>query len=448
MKSKRKAQELIDLAAKARGNGKADADAQFRREAVIVPMSSIEAREIGWLWQYRMALGRISVLAGQGGIGKSYVMTDLAARLSTGDVMPDGSLAERCEILFISGEDDPGDTIRPRLDAHGADVSRIHLLRSVRRFSLDQKQKSSEVIFTLEDVEVLEDALRRYPGVRLVVVDPIGSFIGARVDSNTDNQVRGVLAPVAKMAEQHNVAVLCVAHHKKGGGQIADELILGSRAFSALARSCWHVFVDPEDEERRLLLQGKNNIARRQHGMGFHIVGEPVGSIVWEQDLVPMSADQFLREMGKPGPEPEQQREAAAFLREALKDGALASKDLKKQASEAGIAWRTLERAKTLAKVKVERCPHSKQWQWRLLKNKTTTTTTTSSSSSLPSTQPGGPGGLGEPDGPGGPGGANVPAPGAGVVTPPTPPSPPTPPRSPGSLGLGGVIPAGRKGST
>ena len=123
----------------------------------------------------------------------------------------------------------------------------------------------------------------------------------------------------------------------------------------------------------RLFLPGKNNLAHKQAGLGFRIMGEPVGSIVWETDPVPLSADKFLAEMSKPGPEPEQQREAAGFLRAILQDGEDASKELRKQAREAGIAWRTLERAKTQARVKAERCPHTKQWQWRLLKEKRNT---------------------------------------------------------------------------
>ena len=105
--------ELIELAALSKAQANAGDSCSVRREAVVVPMSSIEPREIRWLWQSRIALGRISVIAGQGGIGKSYLMADVTARLSKGLAMPDGSLTEACDSLLISGEDDPGDTMPP-----------------------------------------------------------------------------------------------------------------------------------------------------------------------------------------------------------------------------------------------------------------------------------------------------------------------------------------------
>ena len=113
----------------------------------------------------------------------------------------------------------------------------------------------------------------RLPDCKLVVIDPIGSFLGNGTDAHRDNEVRGVLAPVAMLAEKHGPAVLVVAHRRKSAGSIADDLALGSRAFTGIARAVWHLTRDPDDKARRLLLPGKNNLAREGDGLAFSISG-------------------------------------------------------------------------------------------------------------------------------------------------------------------------------
>src|SRR5690606_14589208 len=154
------------------------------------------------------------------------------------------------------------------------------------------------------------------------VVDPIGSFLGGNTDAHRDNEVRGVLAPVAKLAEKSGPAVLVVAHRRKSAGSIADDLALGSRAFTGIARAVWHLSRDNENKTRRLLLPGKNNLAPEGNGLAFTIAGDPA-VVVWERDPVAMSADDALaKEDGfggedvKPGPQPEARRHAAEWLRE------------------------------------------------------------------------------------------------------------------------------------
>lgn len=336
---------------------------------VLVCLADVEPREIKWLWPGRVPLGRITLLVGRPGEGKSFLTTDMAARITTGTPWPDLSECPIGSVILVSAEDDPGDTIRPRLDAHNADVRKVHLLSAVRRIGEDGQ--AHEVLFTLADVAALEAALKALPDCRLIVVDPIGSFLGGDTDAHRDNEVRGVLAPVAKLAEKYGPAVLVVAHRRKSAGSIADDLALGSRAFTGIARAVWHLTRDTDNKARRLLLPGKNNLAPEGDGLAFAIVGDPA-AVVWEADPVAMSADDALAqennagEESKPGPEPEARSHAAEWLRELLKAGPMESGKIKEEGKAAGYAWRTLHRAKDELGIRPYRERFGGNWIWKL----------------------------------------------------------------------------------
>ncbi|MDG2383566.1 MAG: AAA family ATPase [Pirellulaceae bacterium] len=326
----------------------------------LVCMADIDPRPITWVWPQRIAAGRITLAVGMPGAGKSFLTCDLASRVSTGTPWPDGSECQRGSVVFITAEDDPHDTIRPRLDALGADVSRIHLLSGVLQ---TERGKTKELTFTLADADILRQTLETIDDCRLVVIDPIGSFLGGRCDSHRDNEVRAVLAPIAKLAEQHGPAVLMVAHRRKSAGAIADDTAMGSRAFTGIARSVWHLSRDTENRNRRLLLPGKCNLAAEQTGLAFTIAGEPA-SVNWESDPVPMTADDALvREKGIAG-EHSAIDEAKNWLREALAGGPKPSGELKSEAKRDGVSWRTAERAKASLGVCNRPNGFGGQWVW------------------------------------------------------------------------------------
>src|SRR5262249_6138490 len=229
-----------------------------------------------------------------------------------------------------------------------ADVQNVHLLTAVRRVVGEGQH---ERLITLADVDAIETALKQHPDCKLIVVDPIGSFLGSGTDAHRDNEVRGVLAPVAKLAEKYGAAVLVVAHRRKSTGSVADDLALGSRAFTGIARSVWHLTRDTENKARRLFLPGKNNLAREGDGLAFSIIGEPA-SIAWERDPVAMSADDALAaesqtQEQKPGPEAEALDAASAWLGAALAAGSRLAKDvIDEWKNGQGGSERTLKRAK------------------------------------------------------------------------------------------------------
>lgn len=335
---------------------------------ILTCLASVTPRPVSWLWRGRIPMGRISLLVGRPGEGKSFLTTDAAARISTGTPWPDGSDCPKGSVLLLTAEDDPADTIRPRLDAHYADTFKVHLLSAVRR---QDGEGQYEKVITLADVNEIEESLQRLSDCKLVVVDPIGSFLGGRTDAHRDNEVRAVLAPIAALAEKYGPAVLVVAHRRKSAGSNADEMALGSRAFTGIARAVWHVSRDSEDKSRRLFLPGKNNLAREGDGLAFSIIGEPP-RIVWERDPVAMSADDSLAAETeihdqKSGPEAEALAGAANWLRSALEGGPRPAKDLFDEWKNGeGGSERTLKRAKQSVDVEAYRDKVPGPWWWRL----------------------------------------------------------------------------------
>ena len=312
---------------------------------VVVPMSEVDPREVQWLWHNRIAAGRLSLIIGAPGAGKSFFSCDLASRISTGTPLPDGSSCERGSVVLITQEDDPHDVIRPRLDAHHADTSRIHLLKGTRYVS--EAGKPTERMFTLADIEVLERTIGSIDDCKLVIIDPIGDYLGGRTDAHRDNEVRSVLVPITRIAEKHGVAVLSIVHTRKGIASHADDLALGSRAFTGLARSVWHLRPDAEDEQRRLLVAGKNNLAAAQTGLAFTIQGEGQrGAIVWEDDPVEMTANQLIAQESGKDSGTSVVDECVSWLRDKLAHGEMPAGEIKKQAAADGFKDRTFRRAK------------------------------------------------------------------------------------------------------
>jgi putative DNA primase/helicase len=328
---------------------------------VLVSMGDVQPEEVHWLWKGRLPLGRLSVLVGRPGEGKSFATTDWAARVSTGSDWPDGSSCPKGSVLLVSAEDDPGDTIRPRLDAHQADPYRVHLLRGVH--ATNASGSAVEGAFTLADIDTLRDALVQIGDVKLIVIDPIGSYMGGKVDAHRDNEVRGVLAPLGALAQEWGVAVVLVAHQRKGGASHADDMVLGSRAFTGIARSVLHLMRDPDDEDRRVLLPGKMNLSIPAPGLGFTIAGTP-GSVQWDTDPVTLSASEVLgRSMGQDN-QSSAQSDACNWLRDVLSDGPQPASELRERANDDGIAWRTIERAKKAIGALSQREGYSSNGRW------------------------------------------------------------------------------------
>jgi len=336
---------------------------------VMTCLADVESRPVDWLWPQKIPRGRITLGAGRPGCGKSFVAGDISARVSTGTKWPDGAPCTVGDVLLIAPEDDAGDTHRPRLEAAGANLKRIHLMTTVRCLAEDGKPQ--DTMFTLEDLPSLEASLKK---IRpdLVVFDPIGSLIGGGVDSQLDNKTRAVLAPVAMLLSRYNCAGLVIAHTRKATAQSADDTVMGSRGFTGIARVVWHFSRDPQNPSRRLLLPGKNNLSPEGGGLAFTIEGQPVGRVVWEPEPVKMSADDALAEQNAadgPGRPAQERQEAMEWLQNELADfSAHSVADLQRDAKVVGLSasWRTIQRASTTLKVIKQRTGFGGGFAWRL----------------------------------------------------------------------------------
>lgn len=331
-------------------------------------LSDVQPEEVQWLWPGRMAIGKINLLFGDPGLGKSFITLDMAARVSTGRCWPDGTPCEKGSVILLNCEDDLADTIRPRLDAACADVANIVALEGVKMPG--ENGRMIERSFSLADLPILADAVRSAPGVRLVVIDPVSAYL-ADSDSHKNAEIRGLLAPLARLAADHRLAVVMVTHMSKAAGGRAMYRAMGSLAFIAAARSAWVVAKDKDDPRRRLFLPAKNNIGNDETGLAYNITD---GMVAWERDPVTMSVDEALgAENGggdepRRGPEPVIQDEARRWLLHLLSDGAVAVARIKAESQAAGMAWRTVHRAADSLGAIREKNGFDGGWQWRLPK--------------------------------------------------------------------------------
>jgi len=329
-------------------------------------MSDVEAEPVQWLWTNRFPLGKFNLLGGDPGKGKSHFSLDLSARVTTGNVFPDGS--GRCpmgSVLILSAEDDAEDTIAPRLLRAGADVSKVYEIQATRM----PETKSGDMkdrVFSLEaDLPLLDQSLTDIGDVKLLIIDPISSYLG-KTDSHKNSEVRGLIAPVAELARRHHVCILGITHMNKGTGNKSSYRMTGSLAFAAAARSVWLWAEDTQQPGRLLLLPGKNNLAARQDALACKIMSDERGTfLAWEADPVALTADGYLEQEANHSADGDdgKMREAIEFLHESLADGPMLSSELEETARQHGITKRTLDRARKQLNCKPSKRLSDKKWQ-------------------------------------------------------------------------------------
>jgi hypothetical protein len=333
--------------------------------AVVTALASVRPRRVKWLWRGRLALGKLSTLEGHPDVGKSTITLDIAARVTRGDEMPDGSpgLGKPAGVLLLAtAEDGLADTIVPRLMAAGADMARVHSLDGIR----DTPGGEVRPFALPRDLPYLAAEVARH-GVRLVVVDAVMAILPADVNSYRDQDVRLALHPLATLAEQTGAAVCLNRHFVKAGGVAAISKGGGSVAFTAIVRSAMQAFRDPDPakEGLKLLAVAKcNNVADDQkQTLAYRLVPEVVPTddgdtevprVQWE-GLDPRSADDVLRQAERTTAGDTERERAEAWLVERLGTGWAWSDELLRDWKAAGGSQRTLERARRDAEVQTKR---------------------------------------------------------------------------------------------
>ncbi|MFI4854807.1 MAG: AAA family ATPase [Phycisphaerales bacterium JB065] len=325
--------------------------------------ADIEREEVEWLWPGVIPLGKVTLIAGNPGLGKSFFTCDLAARASTGAAWPTGTPNPngKSRTLILNCEDDAGDTIRGRLDDAGADVRLVDWIDGARVGETDEG-------FRLDShLDLLERHIEDHPDTRLVTIDPVTAFTGDK-DSDKTTDVRSVLRSLGELAMRTGVAVVVISHFNKSGGASAMFRTLGSVNWIAAVRMAWGVAADREEPSRRIVFPLKANVAADEGGFGYSIQQDDRGAVAMAWDscrVVGISADELLQpasegDGGALG-------DAEQFLRLELADGPVEVKILRKRAKEAGISDRTLDRAKSKLKVESDRFGFSPAvWKWSL----------------------------------------------------------------------------------
>jgi putative DNA primase/helicase len=331
-------------------------------EVELESFRDVKSESVRWLWKARIPLGKLTLFVGDPGQGKSLVTVDIAARLSRGIAFPDGAPCTIGDTIFLSAEDDAADTIRPRLDAAGADVSRVHRVKAVRVTLADGG--TGESGFSLErDLEKLEDALKRIPSANLLVIDPISAYMG-RVDTHRDAEIRRVLMPLADLAARRGVAVKAVMHLKKSETS-ALLRVSGSIGFVAAARVVWGFGEDPDTPDNHVMVAVKNNLAPLGNGLAYRIeASAEVARIVWQQGIVTLDANSVLSsDRNERGGRGERKSEAEDWLLHMTPAGVeVPFHEISKAFELVTFSWRTLERAKKDNNVKVVK--RGSKWFW------------------------------------------------------------------------------------
>jgi hypothetical protein len=307
--------------------------------------SEIAPRSVEWLWPARLPAGKLTILDGDPGLGKSFLALDLCARLSTGRPWPDGAPGrEPAACIFLNGEDGEEDTTAPRLRALGGDPGRVTLL--------DGRDRDLTAPLSLPTHADALDALVARTQARLLVIDPVMAFFAASVNTASDQGIRRALAPLVALARRHACAVLLLRHLNKTGGGRALYRGLGSIGLVGVCRSAWLLAEESKGSARRVLAQQKTNLAPPPPSLAFELTQAEDGSpqVNWLGPVAVTADDLLARQRPDRGPTPRQV--AMAFLEEVLAGGPLPVREISKRADEAGLAAHTVRRAKDELKVR------------------------------------------------------------------------------------------------
>lgn len=324
--------------------------------------STVAPEKVKWLWPGYIPFGKVTVLDGDPGLGKSTLLIDLAARISSGAVLPNGKTHPPMGTILLMGEDGAGDTIVPRLINAGADLERIGILDNYE----NEKGDPIPASFPSDLTKLKEDIIVANAG--LVVIDPVMSYLDPDINSNNDQQVRRALMPMVGLAEETGAAIVLLRHLNKSSGGSALYRGGGSIGFVGVARSGLIVARDPDDPTRVVLASNKSNLGPPPPSLNYRLVGCENGAarVEWEGHSI-HTADTLVKNPENDG-ENTAHNEAVAFLRELLLPGVpYASREVWKQANEAGHARNTVLRAKnTLGVVVAKVRTLDGAWTWTM----------------------------------------------------------------------------------
>jgi len=337
------------------------------RTAQLADLRPVQVR---WLWPGRIPMGKLTLLFGGPGRGKSFIAAYLAAAVSTGAAWPDDQgAAPHGSVLLLCGQDALGDTVRPRLELAGADLARVTAVDVPRPGGAGTGRAS--LARALERVIESPAKAGRAGAARLAIIDPVSALLTGDVCAALDE--------LARVAERYNLAIVMVAGLGREHAGLARPAALGGHALMSAARASWLAVPDARDPQRRLLLPAKNILAGQAQGLAYRIVD---GAVAWERGAVDVAADGVLlsgRRRRKPGPPADKQAEAARWLLGRLSAGPayiggdsanVQSGTLRGELKAAGFSYATLRQAFAAVHAVSERCASTGRYRWRLASTK------------------------------------------------------------------------------
>ncbi|WP_118841192.1 AAA family ATPase [Salinibacter ruber] len=316
--------------------------------------SEVEAKEIDWLWDGYLAEGKLHLVTGQQGVGKTTILLDIAAKLTIGRT-PTGQTVEPVNTIYVSAEDNAADTLKPRFEVAGGDAERC--------LFLDMAQS---VEFSLpENIESLRRSIKE-ESIRFCVIDPLFAVLSRDYSKNSEQDMRAVLSEIRDVAESTNCTILLVRHPNKKEDQKAINRGGGSVGISAQARLEYTIGTHPENRKKRVMAWTKNNISHKSQWQSLTCefsqaknMDQP--AVDWTGTEEITAQELYNSDRGRP---PKKKRTAREFLKDELEDGRVPSKSLKeKTEQEMPFSVSTLERAKKDLDVEADR--DGDTWYWK-----------------------------------------------------------------------------------
>ena len=347
--------------------------AQTSREcrASLILLEKLVMTPIVWIWEGWLAKGAIHLIAGVPEAGKTSIALKIAATLSSGDSWPDWTKATSGHVLIWTGEDDPERTIKPRLIQMGADPKKISIVKGTH--DEDGKLRPFN---PSTDLPGLALTAKDIPGgIDLLIVDPIASVIGGKVDNSNNAGHREKLQPLVNFAEDMDCAVLGVTHFTKGTiGKDPIDRVTGSLAFGAVARIVLVATKNQSGEPERMFIMAKNNLGPTLGGFGYSIVGAALmedqriiaSRIVWGERLEGTARDLLAEAEDNGKDDTGKAASAQAFLFAALKDGERPQTDVADEGGALGFSATRIFRASKTIHVIKRKEDFSGRWMWKL----------------------------------------------------------------------------------
>jgi len=309
----------------------------------LIRMDEVQETETRWLWYPYIPYGKITIIQGDPGEGKTTLVLHLAAALTQGKYLGSEEQRKPVTVIYQTAEDGLADTIKPRLLSASADCSKVLVI--------DETEQS----VSMTD-ERLETAIRQ-TNARLVILDPLQAYLGADVDMHRANQVRPIMSRLGAIAEKYGCAIVLIGHMNKASGQKTSYRGLGSIDFAAAARSVLIVARDRENPQIRVMIHAKSSLAPEGKPVAFELNKDNGFRYIGEYDIDP---NELLSGSGGK----KKAKLAEELLLCELRDGAKSQKDILARAEECGISKRTVDAAKKALGVQSEKLPDG--WYWSL----------------------------------------------------------------------------------